>query len=383
MSGNAMKKIVAASDSFKGSLTSLQVADAIEQGVHDIFPSCETVKVNVADGGEGTVESLKRILGGKDIRITVSDPLGRPVDILYSILDDGRTAVLEMSSASGLTLLEPQERNPLRTSTYGTGQIIADALSKGCRRFIVGIGGSATNDAGMGMMSALGCRFLDAEGNVLEGKGEDMIRVRDIDMSGLLPGLAESEFIVACDVDSPFCGSEGAAYVFAPQKGADSQMIAELDKGLEHIAEVIQDVTGKDIRNIAGAGAAGGLGGAFCACLDAKLQKGAELILDVIGFDDMIRDEDLVITGEGRIDNQTVAGKLPYIVMLHCAKVGVPVVAIGGSVDLDGKCDVSGFDLIMPVTPSGMKLSDAMNPQTAYVNVRNAVRSILKRLIYK
>ena len=178
-----MKKIVAASDSFKGSLTSLQVADAVEQGVHDVFPSCETLKVNVADGGEGTVESLKRILGGNDVQITVCDPLGKPVNILYTILGDSRTAVLEMSSASGLTLLQPHERNPLLTSTYGTGQIIADALSKGCRRFLVGIGGSATNDAGMGMMSALGCRFLDSEGNVLEGRGEDMIKVRDVDMS--------------------------------------------------------------------------------------------------------------------------------------------------------------------------------------------------------
>ena len=373
-----MKKIVAASDSFKGSLTSLQVADAVEQGVHDVFPSCETLKVNVADGGEGTVESLKRILGGNDVQITVCDPLGKPVNILYTILGDGCTAVLEMSSASGLTLLQPHERNPLLTSTYGTGQIIADAMSKGCRRFLVGIGGSATNDAGMGMMSALGCRFLDSEGNVLEGRGEDMIKVRNVDMSGFLPGLADSEFIVACDVDSPFCGKEGAAYVFAPQKGADDHMVMELDAGLENMADIIRKVTGKDIRDVPGAGAAGGLGGAFHAFMAAKLQRGAEMILDAIGFDDMIKGADLVITGEGCVDNQTLTGKLPYVVMQHCVKAGIPVAVIGGSVNLDKDCDIPGFDFIVPVTPSDMKLSDAMDPQIAYINVRNAIQKLLK-----
>lgn len=373
-----MKKIVAASDSFKGSLTSLQVADAIEQGVCEVFPSCETIKVNVADGGEGTVESLKRILGGKDVRIPVSDPLGRPVDILYTILDDGRTAVLEMSSASGLTLLEPHDRNPLITSTYGTGQIISDALSKGCRRFLVGIGGSATNDAGMGMMSALGCRFMDAEGNELAGTGENMLKVREVDLSGLHPDLAESEFVIACDVDSPFCGSEGAAYVFAPQKGADAHMVAQLDAGLENMVEVIRKATGKDVRNIPGAGAAGGSGGAFHAYLNATLQRGAEMILDVIGFDDIIKDADLVITGEGRVDNQTLTGKLPFIVMQHCRKAGIPVAVLGGSVNLEKEHDATGFDFIMSVTPPDMELSQAMNPQTAYLNVCNAVRELLK-----
>lgn len=375
---SVMKTIVVASDSFKGSLASLQVADAVELGVHDVFPYCRVKKINVADGGEGTMESLERILGGEKVRVIVNDPLGRPVNVSYTVLDDGMTAVFEMSSASGLTLLEPDERNPLRTSTYGVGQIISDALSRGCRRFIAGIGGSATNDAGMGMMAALGCRFLDDTGKVLEGKGEDMAKVRDIDISDLLPGLAGSEFIVACDVDSPFCGPEGAAYVFAPQKGADSHMVGQLDAGLENMVEVIRKVTGMDVRNIPGAGAAGGLGAAFHAFLDAKLMKGAELILDIVGFDGMIKDADLVITGEGCIDSQTLTGKLPYTVMKRCVKEGVPVVAIGGCVGLSEDEDIDGFESILPVTPAGMPLAEAMNPETASANVRNTVSRIMK-----
>ena len=372
-----MKKIVVASDSFKGSLTSLEVAAGAEQGIHEVFPECEVVKVNVADGGEGTMDALRSTLGGQWVTVAAADPLGRPRNVSYVVLGDGNTAVIEMSAASGLPLLEPQERNPMLTSTCGTGHMIADALSRGCRRFLVGIGGSATNDAGMGMLEALGFRFMDKDGNVLPGRGESMAEVVDIDMSHVRPEVEESEFIIACDVDSPFCGPRGAAYVFSPQKGADPQMVAELDAGMEHLAEVIVRTTGKDIRNIPGAGAAGGLGGGFLAFLNARLERGIEMVLDAIAFDDIIRGSDLVITGEGRVDSQTLTGKTPYGIMKRAQKQNIRTVAIGGSVKLGDDDDVSGFDSIWPVTPEGMPLEEAMKAETASANVRETVKKIM------
>ena len=372
-----MKKIVVASDSFKGSLTSLEVAAGAEQGIHEVFPECEVVKVNVADGGEGTMDALRSTLGGQWVTVAAADPLGRPRDVSYVVLSDGNTAVIEMSAASGLPLLEPQERNPMLTSTFGTGEMIVDALSRGCRRFLVGIGGSATNDAGMGMLEALGFRFIDKDGKVLQGRGESMSEVVDIDMSHVSPEVKESEFIIACDVDSPFCGPRGAAYVFSPQKGADPQMVAELDAGMEHLAEVIARVVGKDIRNIPGAGAAGGLGGGFLAFLNSRLERGIEMVLDAIAFDDIIRGSDLVITGEGRVDSQTLTGKTPFGIMKRAQKQNIRTVAIGGSVKLGDDDDVSGFDSIWPVTPEGMPLEEAMKAETASANVRETVKKIM------
>ena len=372
-----MKKIVVASDSFKGSLTSLEVAAGAEQGIHEVFPECEVVKVNVADGGEGTMDALRSTLGGQWATVAAADPLGRPRNVWYVVLSDGRTAVIEMSAASGLPLLEPQERNPMLTSTFGTGEMIVDALSRGCRRFLVGIGGSATNDAGMGMLEALGFRFIDKDGKVLPGRGESMSEVVDIDMSHVSPEVKESEFIIACDVDSPFCGPRGAAYVFSPQKGADPQMVAELDAGMVHLAEVIVRTTGKDIRNIPGAGAAGGLGGGFLAFLNSRLERGIEMVLDAIAFDDIIRGSDLVITGEGRVDSQTLTGKTPFGIMKRAQKQNIRTVAIGGSVKLGDDDDVSGFDSIWPVTPEGMPLEEAMKAETASANVRETVKKIM------
>lgn len=372
-----MKKIVVASDSFKGSLTSLEVAAGAEQGIHEVFLECEVVKVNVADGGEGTMDALRSTLGGQWVTVAAADPLGRPRNVSYVVLGDGNTAVIEMSAASGLPLLEPQERNPMLTSTFGTGEMIVDALSRGCRRFLVGIGGSATNDAGMGMLEALGFRFIDKDGKVLPGRGESMSEVVDIDMNHVSREVKESEFIIACDVDSPFCGPRGAAYVFSPQKGADPQMVAELDAGMVHLAEVIVRTTGKDIRNIPGAGAAGGLGGGFLAFLNSRLERGIEMVLDAIAFDDIIRGSDLVITGEGRVDSQTLTGKTPYGIMKRAQKQNIRTVAIGGSVKLGDDDDVSGFDSIWPVTPEGMPLEEAMKAETASANVRETVKKIM------
>ena len=386
-------KIVIASDSFKGSLASIEVAQSIEMGIFDVFPSCDVVKVAVADGGEGTMDALCQTLGGRFIRIPVQDPIGRTIFASYVILEDGNTAVLEMSSASGLTLLTPAERNPMLTSTYGTGQLIDDAIGRGCRRFLVGIGGSATNDAGMGMLTALGYRFLDAEGNELSGAGASLSKVCGIDCSGVSQAVRDSEFIVACDVDSPLYGPDGAAYVFAPQKGADPDMVKALDDGLRHYADVVASYTGKipmhggpsctgetsimkDAASMPGAGAAGGLGYAFVAFFGARLQRGVDMVLDAVGFDSIIEGADLVITGEGRIDAQTLTGKTPYGVLQRASRQNIPVIALAGSVALD---DSSGFTAIRQITPPDMQLSEAMLPAVASANLRRTISALLQQ----
>lgn len=379
MSQRMYNKIVVASDSFKGSLTSLGVAEAAAKAIDEVCPECEVVKVDVADGGEGTMDALRGTLGGRKILIEVSDPLGRPVQASYVILDDGVTAVLEMASASGLPLLTPAERNPMKTSTFGTGQLIADALNKGCRKFLVGIGGSATNDAGMGMLQALGVRFFDAEGNLLQGKGESLELVQSIDRNSLCEGLTDSEFIVACDVDAPLYGQKGAAYVFAPQKGADPDMVQQLDMGLKHFSGKVlsYNITSDDLSHVAGAGAAGGLGFGFIAFLNARLERGIEMVLDAIGFDSIIEKADLIITGEGRIDSQTLTGKTPFGVLQRAKKQDIPVVAIGGAVALDPQAVLeAGFAGVYAVTPEGMLLETAMRPDVASENISNTVRNI-------
>lgn len=378
----AMKKIVVASDSFKGCLSSMQVADAVERAVLQSYPACDVIKIDVADGGEGTMDALQHTLGGHKIWLEVSDPLGRPVRASYVILEDGTTAVVEMAAASGLPLLSPEERNPLETSTYGTGQLIADALNKGCRKFLIGIGGSATNDAGMGMLQALGYRFTDAQGNVLCGCGESLEKVASIDASSASPALKESEFIVACDVDAPLYGPKGAAYVFAPQKGADTETVERLDNGLKHFSEVVaksKDAI-EDYAQTPGAGAAGGLGFGLMAFLNARLVSGINMVLDAIGFDSIIKDADLIITGEGKIDSQTLTGKTPYGVLLRAKCQGIPVVAIGGSVQLEPEeTEAAGFASILQTTPPDTRIEDALNPETAS---RNIIRAILSLYIF-
>ena len=361
-----MKKIVVASDSFKGSLTSSQVADAVEQGVHEEFPDCEVIKLAVADGGEGTMDALVATLGGQFIETGVQDPLGRPINARYAIINS-TTAVIEMSRASGLPLLKPDERNPLKTSTYGTGQLVADAISKGCRKIIMGIGGSATNDAGTGMLEALGYRFMDAYGNLLKAYGESLGKIRHIDTSKAMTGLKDVEFIVACDVDSPFCGLQGAAHVYAPQKGATPEMVEALDEGMRAFSQIIYKETETDVMNIKGAGAAGGLGGALKAFLHADLQRGADIVLDAVGFDQAIEGADLIITGEGKIDSQTLTGKLPYVVSQRAMAKNIPVIAICGRTEVES---LPCFAKICPVTPPDMPLDLAMQPAVAMKNIK-------------
>ena len=374
MSGK-FHKVVVASDSFKGCLTSIQVADAVEKGIHVHWPDCQVMKLAVADGGEGTIEALLTTMGGRNVKVKVQDPLGRPIEAEYAILKDG-TAVIEMSKASGLTLLHLSERNPLHTSTYGTGQLIADALHKGCRKFLIGIGGSATNDAGTGMLEALGYRFLDAKGNVLKGVGLSLETIMTIDTSAAIPELKSAEFIVACDVDSPFHGLKGAAHVYAPQKGASPEMVDFLDNGLKHFADIIKGTTGKDISEMPGTGAVGGLGGAFKAFLNAGLRKGAEMVLDAIGFDDIIMDADLVITGEGKIDDQTLTGKLPYAVAQRAGAAGIPVLAICGRAEIQSH---PSFTAICPITPTDTPLQTAMQPSVATLNIIPSLSDMFKK----
>lgn len=375
-----MRRITVAVDSFKGSLSSREVADAFEKGFKRVFSRCEVRKVSIADGGEGTVDALVEMLDGEEVVLEVSDPLMRPIKARYGVVDGGRTAVMEMSAASGLPLLKVEERNPMKTTTYGTGEMIVDALKRGCRNFLVGIGGSATNDAGVGMLRALGFRFLDAEGRELVGGGEILERIVTIDDSGVFEELSEATFTVACDVTNPLYGPAGAAYVFAPQKGADAAMVERLDVGLRNFAEVVKRYNGERIAALPGAGAAGGLGGGFKALLGARLERGIEMVLTAMQFDKIIEGSDLVVTGEGRLDRQTVMGKAPSGVLRMARKMNIPCVAIGGAVEMCDELAESDFVAMLPILSSPMSLERAMETEVAMANVERTAMQIARLL---
>ena len=369
-------KIVIASDSFKGSMSSLDVATAASAGVIEVYPDSEIVSVNVADGGEGTVEAIVDALGGEIVKVQVSDPLGRKIETSYGIA--GETAILEMAAASGLPLLTVEERNPWATSTLGTGEMIMDAIARGCRKFLVGIGGSATNDAGVGMLQAMGFRFYDANGELItQGCGGMLGSIARIDDSLVSAAVKESQFIVACDVDTPFCGPEGAAPVFAPQKGADAEMVKRLDEGMASLAKVIEEKYAIDIVPVAGAGAAGGMGGAFRAFLGATLKKGIDMVLDAIDFDTTIQGANLVITGEGKVDFQTAKGKTAAGVLNRAKQQHIPVVAIGGCVEMCDSLVQMGFAGIYPILEEKVPLEIAMQRDFAMNNVRKTVARIV------
>ena len=369
-------KIVIASDSFKGSMSSLDVATAASAGVIEVYPDSEIVSVNVADGGEGTVEAIVDALGGEIVKVQVSDPLGRKIETSYGIA--GETAILEMAAASGLPLLTVEERNPWATSTLGTGEMIMDAISRGCRKFLVGIGGSATNDAGVGMLQAMGFRFYDANGELItQGCGGVLGSIARIDDSLVSAAVKESQFTVACDVDTPFCGPEGAAPVFAPQKGADAEMVKRLDEGMASFAKVITEKYAIDIIPVAGAGAAGGMGGAFRAFLGATLKKGIDMVLDAIDFDTTIQGANLVITGEGKVDFQTAKGKTAAGVLNRAKQQHIPVVAIGGCVEMCDSLVQMGFAGIYPILEEKVPLEIAMQRDFAMNNVRKTVARIV------
>lgn len=371
-----LHKIVIASDSFKGSATSREVADAAARAVGQILPDCEVRKVVIADGGEGTVDALVAGTDGRYACARVHDPLMRPVEARYGLIGGGRTAVVEMAAASGLTLLSPDERNPMLTTTYGTGELIRHALEGGCRDFLIGIGGSATNDGGMGMMRALGVRFADASGRELAGAGQDLMSVCAIDVSGLLPELGNARFTVACDVDNPYYGPEGAAQVFARQKGADDAAVRRLDRGLENLEGLIRRTTGIGLQDVAGSGAGGAAAGALAAFLSGRIVPGIDMLLDAVGFDEIIKGAGLIITGEGRMDSQTARGKAPGGVLRYAGRQGIPVIALAGSIG-DG-FDDGGFAAVMPILNAPVSLECAMDKEFTLRNIERTVCRILK-----
>lgn len=370
-------RIIVAPDSYKGALSSIKIADAVEEGIKKALKNAEITKVPMADGGEGTVEAMVEATAGRIVYVDVMGPLGDPVHSFYGVLGDGETAVIEMAAASGLPLVPIDKRNPLCTTTYGTGELIKHALENGYAKLIIGIGGSATNDGGMGMAQALGIGFFGKDGTKLGFGGKELEKIHRIDMSNLNPCLNNAEILVACDVTNPLCGKEGASYVFGPQKGATPEMVARLDKGLENFSTVIQEQLGKEIKDLPGAGAAGGLGGGLVAFLNAKLEKGIQIVIKASNLEEKIKNADLVITGEGKTDEQTAYGKVPYGIAQIAKQYDVPVVCLSGALaDGSEKLYDQGITALFSAVNKDMSLDEVMG--NTYELVRSASENIVR-----
>jgi len=368
-------KIVIAPDSFKESLSALQVAKALERGFREIYPDADYVTLPMADGGEGTVDALVAATDGQIHKVKVRGPLGNNVDAFYGMSGDGNTAVIEMAAAAGLMLLAPSERDPMKTTSYGVGELIRAALDRGARHLIIGLGGSATNDGGAGMIQALGVRLLDKNGKDLSSGGAALAELARIDAAALDSRLASCRIEIACDVDNPLTGPRGASAIFGPQKGATPDMVKNLDANLSHYAHCIKRDLGEAIADIPGAGAAGGLGAALIAFLGAELRPGIDIIMKAMGFEAIVSDADLVITGEGRIDSQTIHGKTPIGVARIAKRHGKPVIAIAGSLGSD--VDIVhgyGIDAVFSILYRICSLEEAL-AETA-TNLRRAARNI-------
>lgn len=363
-------RIIVAPDSFKGSVSAVSTANAIERGIKEIFPDADVIKIPIADGGEGTVEALIMATGGRMIYQKVVGPLGEPVQAYWGILGDGETAVIEMAAASGLPIVPQNKQDPRITTTYGTGELIKGALDKGLKKIIIGIGGSATNDGGCGMAQALGGKFFDADGQELTYGGAALIKLESMDLSGMDSRLADTEIMVACDVDNPLCGPRGATAVYGAQKGASPKVIAELDRALLHFASKVQVETGKDVIEHPGAGAAGGLGAGLLLFTAARLEPGVKIVLNVTGFESLVRTAQLVITGEGRTDFQTAFGKAPVGVSKLAKKYNVPTLCLSGGL-CQGYEDVlqHGIDGLMSTVPHPMTLEEAMKKGTDLIEM--------------
>jgi glycerate kinase len=372
-------KVVVAIDSFKGSLSSLELGNFIEKGVKNVYPEAEVKKIPIADGGEGTVEALVEGTGGEFINLIVNGPLMNPVTARYGIMGDNKTAVIEMASASGLPLIPKESRDPRKTTTYGTGELIKDAVKRGCREFLVGIGGSATNDAGVGMLQALGYKFLDKDGKILGSGGKILEKIIDVETSEVMEELKECRFLIACDVDNPLYGPNGASYIYGRQKGADEETISFLDSCLEKFATFTKDKLGKDIGHLPGAGAAGGLGGGFVAFLDGELKPGIEIILEKVKFKEEVDGADFVITGEGKIDCQSIMGKAPVGVSELCKKMGIPVIALAGGISDDAEVTHNhGIEALFSIINYPISLKDAMAPERAGIFVKKNTEEIFR-----
>ncbi len=368
-------KIVIAPDSFKESLSAMEVATCIEKGFKQVFPHADYVKVPMADGGEGTVQSLVDATGGRIVTCQVTGPLGQPVEGFYGLLGDGDTAVIEMAAASGLHLVPPANRNPLITTSFGTGELIQAALEQNVKRIIVGLGGSATNDAGLGMLQALGAQCTDAQGFALPAGGAALNSLAAIDLSTLDARLQHIELLVACDVDNPLCGTHGASAVFGPQKGATAEMVETLDNALKQFAHVVKSDLNKNILQLSGGGAAGGMGAALVGVLNAELQPGVDIVIEALKLDNLVQDADLVITGEGRIDSQTIHGKTPIGVARTAKRYDKKVIAIAGCFTPDySVVHEHGLDAVFAIVNRSVDLATAL--QEAELNLQQTSRNI-------
>lgn len=372
-------KVVVAIDSLKGSLSSLEAGDAIKDGILKAMPEAKVDVRPLADGGEGTVEALALGMGGKLVTVKVTGPLGESVDCVYGILEESKTAIIEMSGAAGITLVPDFQRNPLYTTTYGVGEVIKDSISKGCRHFIVGIGGSATNDGGIGMLQALGYGMLDKNGKQVSFGAKGLKELVTITDENVIPELKECSFRIACDVTNTLCGEFGCSAVFGPQKGADPAMIHQMDKWLENYARLTSAKYPKADTNYPGTGAAGGIGFAFLAYTNAVLESGIKIILEETNLENYIKDADIVITGEGRLDGQTVFGKAPIGVAKIAKKYDKTVLAFAGAVTEDAIiCNEHGIDAFFPILRRIQSLQEAMEPSVARNNMVTTVEQVFR-----
>ena len=374
-----MMKVVVAIDSLKGSLSSLEAGEAIKSGVQKVLPDAKVEVRPLADGGEGTVEALALGMGGELKTVEVTGPLGEKVNCLYGILEESKTAIVEMSGAAGITLVPDEMRNPLHTTTYGVGEVIKDAIVNGCRHFIVGIGGSATNDGGIGMLQALGYGMLDKDGNQVPFGAKGIKEIVTITDEQVIPELKECSFRIACDVTNPLCGERGCSAVYGPQKGATPEMVKEMDGWLAEYAKLVAAKYEKADAEYPGTGAAGGMGFAFLAYTNAVLESGIKIILEETKLEDYVKDADIVITGEGRLDGQTAFGKAPIGVANIAKKYNKPVIAFAGAVTKDAViCNEHGIDAFFPILRRIQTLQEAMTPEIARDNMVTTVEQVFR-----
>lgn len=374
-----MKKIVIAIDSFKGCLSSKALADAVQQGIKSVFPSALVCKLSIADGGEGTVDALVEALQGERITCQVSGPLRNPVAATYGWVERQKLAIIELAAASGLPLIPYEQGNVMRTTTYGTGQLVADALRRGCRKVLLAIGGSATNDAGIGLFQALGYRFLDKEGDEVADGGAHLGEIVRVDEAQVMPEVADCEFEVLVDVTNPFYGERGAAQVFAPQKGATPQQVLALDRAMRKWADYMLGRYGIDVQQLEGSGAAGGVGGGCAVFLRARLESGIASIKRVLHFDELIEGADLIITGEGKVDSQTAKGKVVSGVLESAKRRHIPVIALTGNyAEPDPQLDAEELLTVFSIHPAPIALEDALNPDYAARQIERVVRNLMK-----
>ncbi len=372
-------KVVVAIDSLKGSLTSLEAGEAIQEGILRAISDAEVIVRPLADGGEGTVEALTRGMNGRYEKITVTDPLGRPTDAVYGILEDLHTAIIEMSAAAGITLIDAKDRNPMNTTTYGVGEMIKDAIGKGCRHFFIGIGGSATNDGGIGMLQALGYGMLDTEGKQVSLGAKGLAELVSITDENVLPELKECTFQIACDVKNPLCGELGCSAIFGPQKGATPDMITQMDSWLGKYALLTANCYKKADSNYPGTGAAGGMGFAFLSYMNAELRSGVQIVLEETKLEEYIRNADIVVTGEGCLDGQSVMGKAPIGVAALAKKHHKKVIAFAGCVTEDAKvCNQNGIDAFFPILRNVVTREEAMDTDNAHRNMTDTAEQVFR-----